>query len=120
MTHARDPKRPGGTPTTYLVEHYRPGRPVGGLIAWAERIRETALAMERDGKSVRYVRCTIVPADESLLCLLEAATEDLVRELYTRARIPFERLSTAISDGGQADGDATAENRRHDGSREAK
>jgi Protein of unknown function (DUF4242) len=81
---------------TYLVEHYRPGLTTDGLQQWAARVRETAGGMEREGKSVRYLRSTIVPADESLLCVLEAASEELVRELYARACIPFDRLSIAI------------------------
>jgi hypothetical protein len=47
---------------------------------------------------VRYRRSTIVPADESLLCVLEASCEELVRETLARAGVPFERLSTAIAD----------------------
>jgi hypothetical protein len=95
---------------TYLVEHYRPGLTVEVLGRWAGRVRQAAEAMERDGKPVRYVRSTIVPADESLLCLIEAATEELVNELYARAGIPFERVSTAIPDAGE--GDASTLRRR--------
>lgn len=84
---------------TYLVEHYRPGLTVEGLKQWAARVRETAVEMEREGKSIRYLRSTIVPADESLLCVLEAASEQLVRDTYVRAGIPFERLSAVILDG---------------------
>lgn len=49
---------------TFLVEHYRPGLTVDELGAWAVRVRETAHEMEREGKSVRYLRATIVPGDE--------------------------------------------------------
>ena len=87
------------TRETYLVEHYRPGLTVAELRQWAMQVRDTAVAMEREGKPVRYLRSTIVPADESLLCVLEAATEELVREAYARAGIPFERLSTVIPEG---------------------
>jgi len=86
---------------TYLVEHYRPGLGVDGFKQWAVRVREATVAMEREGNPVRYVRSTIVPADEALLCILEAATEELVREAYVRAGIPFERLSTVIPEGDQ-------------------
>jgi hypothetical protein len=86
-------------PQTYLVEHYRPGLTVDGLRQWAARVRDTAVEMEREGKSIRYLRSTIVPADESLLCVLEAASEQLVRETYARSGIPFERLSAVIPDG---------------------
>jgi hypothetical protein len=86
---------------TYLVEHYRPGRSVDDLRQWAGRIRASAAEMEREGKAVRYLRSAIVPTDESLLCVLEAATEELVRETYARAGIPFERLSAVIPEGGR-------------------
>jgi len=69
---------------TYLVEHYRPGFTVEALQQCATRIRLAADEVGREGKPVRYVRSTIVPADESLLCLLEAATEGLVHETYAR------------------------------------
>jgi Protein of unknown function (DUF4242) len=81
---------------SYLVEHYRPGLSVEALREWATRVRDTAAEMSREGKPVRYVRATIVPADESLLCMLEAASEELVQETYARAGIPFERLSAVL------------------------
>ena len=84
---------------TYLVEHYRPGRTIDELRKWALRIRAAAVELEGEGKAVHYLRSAIVPADESLLCLLEAAGEELVRETYARAGIPFERLSTLIPEG---------------------
>jgi hypothetical protein len=62
--------------------------------------------MEREGKAVRYLRATIVPTDESLLCVLEAASEDLVREAYARAEIPFERIAAVIPDGAWTEGAA--------------
>ena len=87
---------------TFLVEHYRPGATVAELSEWAIRVRDVAAEMARDGRSVRYVRSTIVPGDESMLCLLEAADEALVRETYARAGIPCERISVAIPEGDRA------------------
>ena len=84
---------------TYLVEHYRPGLTVDGLKQWAARVRNATDELEREGKDVRYLRSTIVPADESLLCVLEAASEELVREAYARAGLHFERLSVALPEG---------------------
>jgi len=80
----------------YLVEHYRPGLRVEELKRWAALVRRTVGELEHEGRSVHFVRSTIVPRDESLLCILEAASEELVREAYARAGIPFERISTAI------------------------
>ena len=62
------------------------------------RVRDAAVELEREGRPVRYLRSAVVPADESLLCLLEAAGEELVREAYARAGI-FERISAVIPDG---------------------
>ena len=93
------PNRATEEQETYLVEHYRPGLTVGELRQWAGRVRATAAQMSSEGKAVRYVRAAIVPADETLLCVLEAATEELVRETYARAGIPFERLSAVIPEG---------------------
>ena len=81
---------------TYLVEHYRPGLSVDELGAWAARMRATADEMEGEGKAVRYLRATIVPTDEALLCTFEAASEQLVREAYARAELPFERITRVI------------------------
>jgi hypothetical protein len=82
---------------TYLVEDYRPGVPVAALGQAAERLRESADEMRREGKPLRYVRSTIVPPDECCLFLLAAASEDLVRETCARAGVHFDRISTAIS-----------------------
>ena len=108
-SHSRD---------VYLVEHYSPGLTVDGLGCRAALVRDTAVAMGREGRAVRYLRSTIVPADEALLCVLEASSEDLVREVYVRAGVPFERLSVAIAhesewlDAGSPPGAGGAEETR--------
>jgi hypothetical protein len=53
--------------------------------------------MSNEGRAVHYLRSTIVPADEALLCVFEASSEELVRDVYARAGLPFERLSAAIA-----------------------
>jgi Protein of unknown function (DUF4242) len=78
---------------TYLVEHYRPDLQGEELARFAARARSAVRALEREGKPLRFVRSVIVPGDESCLCVVEAASEQLVREAYTRAGIPFERIS---------------------------
>jgi Nickel responsive protein SCO4226-like len=94
---------------TFLVEHYRPGFTAEGLREWAARVREAAVGIAREGEPVRYLQSTVVPADESLLCLLEAPSDDLVRAVYARAGVPFERLTAVISDGtpSRAEGQET-------------
>ena len=96
----------------FLVEHYRPGLTADELGAWAARVRDTAREMEREGKLVRYLRATIVPTDESLLCVFEAASEQLVRDAYARAGIPFERITAVIPDGSWSERPETTKEER--------
>jgi hypothetical protein len=81
---------------TYLVEHYLPGLGADELRDWAANVRQAIGELELAGTPVWYVRSTIVPADESLLCILEASSDAAVREAYARAGIPFERISLAL------------------------
>lgn len=83
---------------TYLVENYHPGLGAGELQGMVSRIRDAVAEMTRDGKAIRHVRSTIVPADESFLCVIDAASEQLVRDAYTRAGVALERISPALSD----------------------
>ena len=94
--------RADGGRETFLVEHYRPGQCVGELRQLAARVRAAATELAGEGKPVRYLHAAIVPGDESLLCLLEAAGEGIVRETYARAGVPFERLSAVIREGDAA------------------
>jgi len=81
---------------TYLVEQYRPGSEIGGLRQTAKDVRESAGQLEREGRPVRFLHSTIIPADEALLCFLEAESEALVRETYDRAGVAFDRISAAL------------------------
>jgi hypothetical protein len=87
---------------TYLVEHYRPGSQVEELSRLAACLRRTRTDLGLEGKPLRFLRSTIVPADESFLCIVEAASEQLVRDAYARAGIPFERITAAVSDEAMA------------------
>jgi hypothetical protein len=80
----------------FLVEHYCPGLTVDELGALAARVREAAAELEREGKPVRYLRADVVPADESLLCLFEAGSEEAVRQTYARAGTRFDRITAVI------------------------
>jgi Nickel responsive protein SCO4226-like len=84
----------------YLVEHYRPDLEPEQLGRLAKRVRASAAELEREGRPVRYLRSTIVPRDESLLLVIEAASEQLVREVYLHAGFSFERLSPAVTEEG--------------------
>ncbi len=85
---------------TFLVEHYRPGLDAEELGRWVGRVHEAISDLECEGKPLRFLRSTIVPRDESFLCVIEAASEQLIREAYAREGIPFERISAALTDEG--------------------
>jgi hypothetical protein len=85
-----------GPRQAYLVEHYRPGLDVSQLTNAIARVRETVVEMEHTSGTIHYVSSTIVPSDESFYCVIEASTEEDVRDAYARAGVPFERMSPAI------------------------
>ena len=98
-TVERMPRGAGEEPRlTYLAEHYHPGLTVEELGRLAAQVRESIAELELEGKQVRYLRATIVPLDESFLLVLEAASEELVREAYARAGVRFDRISTTLED----------------------
>lgn len=80
---------------TYLVEHYRPSATAADLERVASQVREAVDQLEREGRPVRFRHSTVVAADESFLCVVEATSESLVRLAYERAHVPLERISAA-------------------------
>jgi hypothetical protein len=91
---AADPRQ------TYLVENYHPGLGAEELRQIVSRISDAVAEMARAGKAIRYMRSVIVPADESFLCAIEAASEKLAREAYARAGVSFDRISPALLEEG--------------------
>ena len=80
------------TRQTYLVEHYQPGLDADALQRYAARVRTAAAELRREGKRVCLLRSTIVGGEESLLCLFETGSEELVRAVYSRAAIRVDRI----------------------------
>lgn len=83
------------TPQTYLVEHYRPGATATDLERVASRVRAAFEELELEGQAARFRHATVVAIDESLFCVVEASSEELVRLAYHRANETFERMSAA-------------------------
>jgi hypothetical protein len=61
-----------------------------------ERVRDIVLEMGQAGKGIRYLTSTVVPEDGYFQSVLEAMSEDLIREAHEGAGISFERISVAI------------------------
>jgi hypothetical protein len=81
---------------TYLVERYRPAVGAEEIRSAISRIEEAVSDMARDGTAIRYVRSTLVPADEFVLCVFEAPSEDDVAEANRRAGVRFDRISAVV------------------------
>ena len=64
--------------------------------AEAASLRRATAELDGEGMSIRYLRTTIVPADEAFLSLF-AGSEAAVRQAHARADIRFERVSAAIA-----------------------
>ena len=75
--------------TTFLVEHYLPGRRLAELETFARTLQAS--------QAIRVLQTTIVPTDESVLCVIAATSEHAARDAYARAGIQFDRMSTAIA-----------------------
>jgi len=82
---------------TFLVEVYGPPRTrAESLRELAVRVRDASAALQLEGRAIAYVRSTIVPGDEYLLCVLEAMSEESVREACARAGLAQERISLVV------------------------
>ncbi len=80
----------------YLVERYWPGVTEPGLRTALSRIAQAVSEMARAGVPVRYLRTTLIPGEESVLCLFEGSSADDVAEANRRAGVQFDRISPVI------------------------
>lgn len=52
--------------------------------------------MRRDGSPIRCVHSTLVPEDEAMLSVIDAASSELVEQLFARAGVRVDRIVTAL------------------------
>jgi hypothetical protein len=84
--------------TGFLVELYVARSDPDAVVRGAERTRQAAEELTREGSPVRYVRSIFVPEDETCFFLCEATSADAVREAVRRAAVPFERVAEVVAD----------------------
>ena len=72
---------------SYVVEMYVPN---------AEDARAAARKLRREGGSVRYVRMTFLPGDETCFHVFVADSEDAVAEVCRRAGLGSPRIVPAL------------------------
>ncbi|MCA1791891.1 MAG: DUF4242 domain-containing protein [Thioalkalivibrio sp.] len=80
----------------YMVDRDLPGVDLPTLAGAQKAAIETSARFRAEGKSVRYIRSTFVPGESHCMCLFEAPTPDVVREVNEEAGIPFTRIVEAM------------------------
>jgi hypothetical protein len=80
----------------YMVERELKGITMDQLAAAQKTAIQTSKEMTEQGKSVRYLRSTFLPGEARCMCLFEAPTDNDVRELNDRAKIPYTRVVEAL------------------------
>jgi hypothetical protein len=81
--------------TVYMVERNLAGISLDQLAAAQKAAITTARNMREQGSQIRYIRSTFVPERHRCMCLFEAGSPDLVRQLNDSARIPYEGIVEA-------------------------
>lgn len=82
---------------TYMVDRDLPGITLDELAAAQRAAIETAERYRSQGRDIRYIRSTFVPGESHCMCLFEAPEPQVVRELNDEAKIPYTRVTEALS-----------------------
>jgi hypothetical protein len=82
--------------SVFMVERNLKGITMDQLAAAQRRAMDTSKSFTDRGKEVRYIRTTFIPGEERSMCLFEAASPDVVKEVNEEARIPFVRIVEAL------------------------
>ena len=80
----------------YLVETYVPKLRAHEARAEGRRANAAARELSHEGASVRYIRTTFLPDDETCFHLFEAQSEEAVDEACRRAGIAAGRIAPAL------------------------
>lgn len=92
-----DPALEGDPMPTFLVERYWPGVDLAILRDALVRLDAEAESMTADGTRIEHVASILMPVDQVVFSLIEAADESLVRQLNDRLDLPADRIASAIA-----------------------
>jgi len=79
----------------YMVERDLPGVTMEQLGAAQKEAIEKSRQFTSEGKDVRYIRSIFVPGEARCMCLFEAPSPDVVKEVNEAAKIPYTRIVEA-------------------------
>ena len=82
---------------TFLVERYWPGidEPMARTVL--SNLERAAQAMTHEGMPVEHLVSILMPDDQVVFSLFEAADEAAVRSVNERVEIPVDRIAAAIA-----------------------
>ena len=81
---------------SFLVETHVPRTQAQDAHAAGRSMRDAARTLSREGTSVRYVRTTLLPGDETCFHVLEAASRDAVAAACRLAGLERARIVVAV------------------------
>src|SRR3954466_4433382 len=80
----------------YMVDRTLPGVNMDQLAAAQKAAIETSQKFTKEGKPVRYIRTTFVPGESHCMCLFEASSSAVVKEVNEAAKLPFNSIVEAL------------------------
>ena len=81
----------------FLVETYVAQDDGATIARRAERARDAADRLTREGTPVEFIRWIFVPEDETCFYLYEASSADLVQAAARSAHLRFERVVETVA-----------------------
>lgn len=87
----------------FLVERYWPGIERRQLEGALEHLDLAVLATTATGSPVAHVGSILMPADQVVLSVMRADSEEMVREVNEAAELPVDRISEISMHGFEAD-----------------
>lgn len=77
--------------TRFLVERYWPGVTLARLTEGIRQI-ESAAIMSGGTRAIRHLGSAVIVTEETVFCLFEGVSADVVRKANERAGLPFDRI----------------------------
>jgi hypothetical protein len=79
----------------FMADRDLPGITMDQLAAAQKAAIDASERFTADGRPVKYLRSTFVPAEAHCMCLFEARDAETVRAVNEAAKIPFTRIVEA-------------------------
>jgi hypothetical protein len=86
----------GPETTAFLAERYWPGIDAASAGLAVHRLGDEIDRLSEEGSSTTAITCTFVPREQAVLCVVRAASAEVVADLGRRAGVPFDRIVEAV------------------------